>query len=159
MQKIARRLAPNLLLAAPALLLLAAPAAAQSGWSVETAPTTAAMVIGQPGTVGAFRLDCASGKMSISTWTSGLPRNVTEGEFPTRLSVFQGNREIVLGGTGRVQPAGGTRIDALVANRQSFLEGMGRNSRLVVVTFAGRTTAPAPEATLLGQFSEACLKR
>jgi hypothetical protein len=152
MQQIANRLAT-------ALLLLAAPAAAQTGWSVETAPTTTAMVLGQPETANAFRLDCASGKMSISTWTSRLPRNVTEGEFPTRLSVFQGNREIVLGGTGRVLPSGGTRIDALVANRQSFLEGMGRNSRLVVVTFAGRSTAPAPDAAQLGQFTEACLKR
>jgi hypothetical protein len=145
------------LLLAP--LLLAAPAAAQTGWTVNSTPTTAAMVIGKPETANAFRLDCSGGKMSLSTWTSRLPRNVTEGEFPTRLSVFQGNREIVLGGNGRVLPSGGTRLDALVANRQSFLEGMGRNSRLVVVTFAGRNTAPAPEAETLKAFSEACLKR
>jgi hypothetical protein len=146
------------LLVAPALLL-AAPAAAQSGWTVTTTPTTSAMVLGAPETANAFRLDCSAGKMSLSTWTSRLPRNVTEGEFPTRLSVFQGNREIVLGGTGRVLANGGTRLDALVANRQSFLEGMGRNSRLVVVTFAGRNTAPAPEAHTLNAFTEACLKR
>jgi hypothetical protein len=138
---------------------VAAPVAAQTGWTVDTRETTTAMVFGKPETPNAFRLDCSGGKMSLSTWTSRLPRNVTEGEFPTRLSVFQGNREIVLGGTGRVLPAGGTRVDALVANRQSLLEGMGRNSRLVVVSFAGRATAPAPEAALLGQFTEACLKR
>jgi hypothetical protein len=97
--------------------------------------------------------------MSLSTWTSRLPRNVTEGEFPTRMSVFQGNREIVLGGTGRVLANGGTRLDALVANRESFLQGMGRNNRFVVVTFAGRSTAPAPEAATLSEFTEACLKR
>jgi hypothetical protein len=142
-----------------AALLFAAPAAAQTGWTVETSPTTAAMVIGKPETANAFRLDCSGGKMSLSTWTSRLPRNITEGEFPTRLSVFQGNREIVLGGTGRVLPAGGTRLDALVADRQSFLQGMGRNSRLVVVTFAGRNTVAAPEAETLGAFTEACLKR
>jgi hypothetical protein len=117
------------------------------------------MVFGKPDTAGAFRLDCSGGKMSLSTWTSRLPRNVTEGAFPTSLSVFQGNREIVLGGTGRVLPAGGTRLDALVAARDSFLQGMGRNSRFVVVTFAGRSTAPAPEAATLAAFSEACLKR
>lgn len=149
------RLLPLLL----APLLLAAPAAAQTSWTVQTTPTTAAMVIGKPETANAFRLDCSGGKMSLSTWTSRLPRNVTEGEFPTRLSVFQGNREIVLGGNGRVLPSGGTRLDALVANRQSFLEGMGRNSRLVVVTFAGRNTAAAPEAETLKAFTEACLKR
>lgn len=144
------------LLLAP--LLIAAPAAAQTGWTVQTTPTTAAMVFGKPETANAFRLDCSGGKMSLSTWTSRLPRNITDGEFGTRLSVFQGNREISLGGNGRVLPAGGTRLDALVANRQSFLEGMGRNSRLVVVTFAGRTTAPAPDAETLKAFSEACLK-
>jgi hypothetical protein len=143
---------------APALLL-AAPAAAQTGWTVQTTPTTAAILFGKPETSPAFRLDCSGGKMSLSTWTSRLPRNVTEGEFPTRLSVFQGNREIVLGGTGRVLANGGTRLDALVENRQSFLQGMGRNSRLVVVTFAGRNTAPAPEADALKAFTEACLKR
>jgi hypothetical protein len=145
------------LLVAP-VLLIAAPAAAE-GWTVTTTPTTTAMVLGEPQTANAFRLDCSAGKMSLSTWTSRLPRNVTEGEFPTRMSVFQGNREIVLGGTGRVLANGGTRLDALVANRQSFLEGMGRNSRLVVVTFAGRSTAPAPDADTLAAFSEACLKR
>lgn len=144
-------------------LLLAAPAAAQSGsapgWAIDTADTTTAMRFGKPDTAGSFRLDCSAGKMSLSTWTSRLPRDITEGEFPTRLSVFQGNREIVMGGTGRVLPAGGTRLDALVAARESFLAGMGRNSRFVVVTFAGRTTAPAPDAATLTAFSEACLQR
>jgi hypothetical protein len=153
------RLASAILVAAPAAMLLAAPAAGQTSWTVQTTPTTTAMVFGKPEEATAFRLDCSGGKMSLSTWTSRLPRNVTEGEFPTRMSVFQGNREISLGGNGRVLAGGGTRLDALVANRQSFLEGMGRNSRLVVVTFAGRNTAPAPDAETLKAFSEACLKR
>jgi hypothetical protein len=152
------RTLPALALAS-ALALLAAPAAAQSGWTVNTGDSATAIVFGKPETPNAFRLDCSSGKMSLSTWTSRRPRNVTEGEFPTRLSVFQGKTEIVLGGTGRVLPAGGTRIDALVANRESFLLGMGRNSRLVVVSFAGRATAPAPDAALLGEFTKACLQR
>lgn len=142
-----------------ALLLIAAPAAAQSGWTTDIAPATAALQFGPADTANSVRLDCSGGKMSLSTWTSRLPRNVTEGEFPTRLSVFQGNREIVMGGTGRVLAAGGTRLDALVAARDSFLAGIGRNSRFVVVTFAGRTTAPAPDAATLAAFSEACLQR
>lgn len=142
-----------------AALLLAAPATAQTGWTTNSTPETATMQFGPTDTASSFRLDCSSGKMSLSTWTSRLPRNVTDGEFPTRLSVFQGNREIVLGGTGRVLAAGGTRLDALVAARDSFLQGMGRNSRFVVVTFAGRTTAPAPDTAILAAFSEACLQR
>jgi hypothetical protein len=145
--------------AAP-VLALASAAAAQQGWQIETGGTTAAaMMFGKADTAGAFRLDCSGGRMRLSTWTSRLPRNVTEGEFPTRLSVFQGKREIVLGGTGSVRPAGGARLDALVADRAAFLTGMGRNRRFVVVTFAGRSTAPAPDATTLAAFSEACGKR
>ncbi len=148
----------RILFACPALLC-AVPSAAAAGWQIEAADTTTALVIGKPETANAFRLDCAGGQMSLSTWTSRPPRNITEGAFSTWLSVFQGKREILLDGTGRVLPAGGTRIDAQVGNRQSFLQRMGRNSRLVVITFAGRATAPAPEAALLGPFTEACLAR
>ena len=146
-------------LLALAFLAASAPAAAQQGWRMDARDTTAALLFGKPETAGAFRLDCSDGQMSLSTWTARSPRQVTEGEFPTRLSVFQGNREIILGGTGRVIPAGGTRVDALVADRLAFLKGMGRNRRLVVVSFAGRATAPAPEAALLSDLRDACLKR
>lgn len=142
-----------------ACLVGAIPAAAGSGWTVGTSAATAEMQFGKPDTAATFRLDCSGGTMRLSTWTARLPRNVTEGEFPTRMSVFQGKREILLGGTGRILPAGGTRLDALVADRGAFLDGMGRNSRLVVVTFAGRTTAPAPDSDTLKAFSEACLTR
>ena len=64
----------------------------------------------------------------------------------------------VLGGTGRVLPAGGTRVDALVADQAGFLNGIGRNSRFVVVTFAGRATAAAPTAQQLADFGKACAK-
>jgi hypothetical protein len=144
-----------------ALLLLpaAVPATAQSGWTIETRMDNVALTFGEPQTLNAFRLDCSGGKTSLSTWTTRLPRNITEGEFPSRLSVFQGNREIVLGGTGRVLEAGGTRIDALIADRDAFLAGMGQNRRLVVVSFAGRGTAPAPTAAQLADFGKVCAKR
>lgn len=143
------------------LLVMGRTAAAATGtdWRIDTNGPAASLVFGEAETARAFRFDCNGGTMRLSTWTSRLPRNITEGEFPARLSVFQGKREIVLGGKGRVLPAGGTHIEARVGNRQSFLERMGQNSRLVVVTFAGRSTAPAPDAELLGQFTEACLTR
>jgi hypothetical protein len=143
--------------AAAALLVTAlqAPAATQV-WRAEGGEGTAALVTGQPGTANSFRLDCSAKGMSLSTWTTRLPRNISEGEFPSRLSVFQGNREIVLGGTGRVLPTGGTRVDALVENPQAFLDGMGRNSRFVVVNFSGRGTAPAPTAEQLKAHGDAC---
>jgi hypothetical protein len=140
-------------------LALAAPAAAATAWTLDVQPTTAALVIGEPRTPNAFRMDCSGGKMSLSTWTRRLPRNITEGEFPSRLSVFQGNTELVLGGTGRVLPEGGTRVDALVADRDAFLRGVGQNRLLTVVTFAGRAKATAPTAEQLEAFRQACAAR
>ncbi len=139
-------------------LSLGAPATA-SGWTLDVQPTTAALVLGEPRTANAFRMDCSGGKMSLSTWTQRLPRNITEGDFPTRLSVFQGNTELVLGGTGRVLPEGGTRVDALVADRDAFLRGVGQNRLLTVVTFAGRAKATAPTAEQLEAFQKACAAR
>ena len=145
-----------------AALIAAAPivpsVAAQSGWTVQSADGTAALTFGQPETANAFRFDCSTKGTSLSTWTSRLPRNVTEGEFPTRLSVFQGNREILIGSTGRVLPSGGARIDGLLDNAPAFLDGISRSSRFVVVSFAGRATAPAPAADTLLQFRNACPK-
>lgn len=147
------RLAPAALIPA---LLLATPLAAQAGWAFEQAPSSAALTFGKPATPNAFRMDCSGNKMSLSTWTLRLPRNITEGEFPSRLSVFQGRTELVLGGTGRVLPEGGTRVDALVADRDAFLRGVGQNPLLTVVTFAGRAKAPAPTAAQLETFQKAC---
>ncbi|MGL6044100.1 MAG: hypothetical protein ACRC1J_09265 [Sandaracinobacteroides sp.] len=142
-----------------ALALTAAPAIAAAGWTIETRLDTAGLSFGKPQTPNAFRLDCSGGKTSLSTWTTRLPRNISEGEFPSRLSVFQGNREIVMGGTGRVLEGGGTRVDVLIADRDAFLTGMGQNRRLVVVSFAGRGTAPAPTATQLADFAKVCANR
>ena len=145
--------------ALPLFLLATGSAHAQAGgWTLDVQPATAALVRGAPETANAFRIDCGGGKMSLSTWTSRRPRNVSEGEFPSSLSVFQGRTELVLGGTGRVLPAGGTRVDALVADQAGFLNGIGRNSRFVVVTFAGRATAAAPTAQQLADFGKACAK-
>ena len=145
--------------ALPLFLLASGAAQAQdNGWTLEVQPATAALVRGKPQTANAFRIDCGAAKMSLSTWTSRLPRNIREGEFPSSLSVFQGRTELVLGGTGRVLPTGGTRVDALVADQAGFLRGIGQNSRFVVVTFAGRATAAAPTAQQLADFGKACAR-
>lgn len=152
-------ISPAFRFALPFLLLAGTATQAQTGgWTLDVQPTAAALVHGQPQTPNAFRIDCSGGRMSLSTWTSRLPRNVTEGEFPSSLSVFQGRTELVLGGTGRVLPTGGTRVDARVADQPAFTSGIGRNSRFVVVTFAGRATAPAPTAAQLADFGKACAR-
>jgi hypothetical protein len=148
----------TLTFAALTAALLAAAFPARAGWSVVTGEGTAALFFGKPENAGAFRMDCSETGVSLSTWTRSLPRNVTKGEFPTRLSVFQGNREILIGSTGRVLPSGGTRIDGLLDNAPAFLDGIARNSRFVVVSFAGRATAPAPAADMLFRFRNACPK-
>ncbi len=145
----------HLLLIALALQA-AAPTHAQAGWTIEPQAANVALVYGKPETADAFRIDCSAARTSLSTWTSRRPRNVGEGEFPSSLSVFQGRTELVLGATGRVLPTGGTRIDALIADRDAFLAGVGSNRRVVVVSFAGRAMAPAPTAAQLADFGQAC---
>ena len=149
---------PILAALSAALLAATVPAQARSQWAVVTGEGMAALVFGKPETANAFRMDCSASGTSLSTWTRRLPRNVTEGEFPTRLSVFQGNREILIGSTGRVLSSGGARIDGLLDNAPAFLDGISRSSRFVVVSFAGRATAPAPAADTLLQFRNACPK-
>jgi hypothetical protein len=144
------------LVALPALLL-SAMAGAQPAWTLEAGPSAAALLFGAPETVNAFRLDCSAGTLSLSTWTTRRPRNVSEGAFPTRLRVFQGRTELDFGATGRVLPAGGTRVDALVGDPATFLAGVGRTPRFVVVTFQSRAMAPAPTAAQLADFGKACL--
>lgn len=145
--------------AVPLFLLAGVSAQAETGgWTLHVQPAAAALVHGAPETANAFRIDCSGGKMSLSTWTSRRPRNVSEGEFPSSLSVFQGRTELVPGGTGQVLPAGGTRLNALVADQPGFLRGIGQNSRFVVATFAGRAMAAAPTAQQLTDFGAACAR-
>jgi hypothetical protein len=142
-----------------ALLLAAAPVAAQSGgWTLTPGTGSAALVLGTPVVDrDAFRLDCSNGMMSLSTWAGSPPRGVTEGTFPTRLSVFFGNRELVHSATGRVTgPNGASRIDARIADPAAFLTSLAGVNRLTTVIFAGRRMAPAPTATQTAQFRKAC---
>ena len=142
-----------------ALLLAAAPAptlAQSPGWTLETGTGTAILSHGTPDTPGAFRLQCGGGNSMFTTWTRNPPRNAGDGEFVTAISIFQGRTEITYAGTGRPGPQGSSQIDAPVRDAAALLDGARRNGRLVVVTHAGRSTAPAPEQAQIDQFGLAC---
>lgn len=153
------RITPALALFA-ALALPAAASAAAPGWTLEPGEkAVAALVIGTPGTDrDAFRLDCSAGMMTISTWAPSPPRNVTEGSFPTQISVFFGRREFIFTGTGRVTGGAGgtTRIDARIAEPATFLTSLDGVSRLTTVIYAGRRMAVTPTPTQTADFRKAC---
>lgn len=145
-----------------ALILLAAaglPSVAHAaGWTLEPGNKVAALVFGTPiADRDAFRLDCSGGKMSISTWAGSPPRGVTEGSFPTRLSVFFGNRELVFSATGRVTgPGGASRIDARIVDPAAFLTSLDGVNRLTTAIYAGRRMAATPTAEQTAGFRKAC---
>jgi hypothetical protein len=148
-------------LAAALSASLALPAAAEAaGWALETgtAPGTATLGYGTPITDrDAFRLDCAGGKLVLSTWAASPPRGITEGNFATRLSVFFGNRELVFDANGRVTgPGGGTRIDAKIPDPRAFVASLDTVRRLTTVIFAGRRMTVAPKPSLTAAFRKAC---
>lgn len=145
------------LFAAALLALATAPVSAQSpGWVLEAGTGTAILSHGAADTPGAFRLECSGAQSMFTTWTRNPPRNAGDGEFPTSISIFQGRTEIAYGGTGRPGLLGSSRIDAPVRDAAALLDGARRNGRLVVVTHAGRSTAPAPEQALIDKFGLAC---
>ena len=145
------------LFAATLLVTTAAPAFSQSpGWVLEAGTGTAILSHGTADTPGAFRLECSGAQSMFTTWTRNPPRNVGDEEFATAISIFQGRTEIASGGTGRPGLQGSSRIDAPVRDAAALLDGARRNGRLVVVTHAGRSTAPAPEQALIDKFGLAC---
>lgn len=144
-------------LLAAALLAAASPAAAQpSGWTLETGTGTATLSHGAADTPGAFRLQCGGGQSMFTTWTRNPPRNTVDAEFTAAISIFQGSTEVIYAGTGRTGADGPTRIDAPIRDAAALLDSARRNGRLVVVTHAGRSTAPAPEQAQIDQFGLAC---
>lgn len=145
------------ILAAALFVATAAPALAQSaGWVLEAGTGTAILSHGEAGTSGAFRLECAGGQSVFTTWARRAPRNAGDGEMASAISIFQGNTEIVYAGTGRQQANGTFRIDVPIRDAGALMEGARRNGRLVVVTSAGRSTAPAPDQATSDKFGLAC---
>lgn len=147
------------ILAAALFFAAASPTLAQSsGWALEAGTGTAVLSHGKAGTSGAFRLECNDGQSVFTTWARRAPRNAGDGEMASAVRIFQGRTEIVYSGTGRPEAGGTFRIDAPIRDAGALLEGARRNGRLVVVTHAGRSTAPAPDQTTSEKFVAACAK-
>jgi hypothetical protein len=146
-----------------ALALPAAASAAAAGWTLAPGDKgVAALVFGTPGADrDAFRLDCSAGMMTISTWAPSPPRNVTQGTFPTQISVFFGKRELIFAATGSVAASGDgagrlTRVDARIPEPGPFLTSLDGVSRLTTVIYAGRRMAVTPTAAQTADFRKAC---
>lgn len=149
----------NQLVVLSILAASAAPVAANAaGWNLERETNATALAIGTPATDrDAFRIECSGSTMTLSTWAGSPPRGVTEGTFPTQLSVFFGRTELVITAAGRVTgPGGTTRIDARLADPASFLTSLGQVNRLTTVIFAGRRMAATPSSAQIADFRKAC---
>lgn len=146
--------------AAALVLMLAAPAAAASpAWVLGSADSGgSALVFGTPGEDrDAFQLYCSNGALTLTTWTGGPPRNVTDKSFPTSLSVFFGRREILYPAAGSVTGPGTlTRIDAPIPDPGPFLTSLDGVSRLTTVIYAGRRMAVTPTPAQTVEFRKAC---
>lgn len=142
------------------LALAASPvAAAAPGWMLGTADSGgSALVFGTPGQDrDAFQLYCNAGRLTLTTWTGGPPRGVSDPAFPTRLSVFFGSREILYPASGQVTGPGTlTRIDAPIPDPGPFLTSLDGVSRLTTVIYAGRRMAVTPGPALTSEFRKAC---
>jgi hypothetical protein len=133
-------------------------AAATPGWTFGAGDRNAALVLGTPGTDrDAFQLYCADNMLTLSTWAGSPPRNVSEGTFPTQISVFFGGRELIFAATGSVTvPKGLTRIDARIPDPGAFLTSLDGVSRLTTVIYAGRRMAVPPTPAQTADFRKAC---
>lgn len=133
-------------------------AAHAAGWTHRVGERSSALIFGTSITDrDAFRLECRDGGMTLSTWAGSPPRGVTEGSFPTRLSVFFGNRELAFAATGSVTgPNGASRVDARIVDPAAFLTSLDQVSRLTTVIYAGRRMAAAPTAEQTAGFRKAC---
>ena len=144
-------------LLAAALLLASTPALAQTeGWTLEAGTGTAILSHGAADAPGAFRFECNGANTMFTTWTRNPPRNVGDAEYATSVSFFLGRTERAYAGTGRPGGNGSSRIDAPITDAPTLLDSARRNGRLVVVTHAGRSTAPAPAQADVDKFGLAC---
>lgn len=148
-----------------ALLLALVPAAGLSAqprdfrWVANDAPGRPALSFGAPTSdAEALRLSCASDGTRVVVMARGTPRGLPADadNFPTRVNLFLGRTEYSLGGIGTRLPDGNSRVEALLPDVPAFFTALARQGRLVAVTFAGRTKAPAPDAALVSSFREAC---
>lgn len=146
-----------------AIALAAAPVAnAQTRgfqWEAGSAPTPPMLRFAVPdGGPEALRLSCATDGTRVVVIARGTPRGLAGDarEFPTRVNLFLGRTEYSLGGVGTRLADGNSQVEALLPDVNGFFAALARQGRLVAVTFAGRTKAPAPAADLVAGFRAAC---
>lgn len=151
--------------AAVALLVALAPMAAVWAQSRDlrwvAGGTTAQPLLAFAAASGAgevLRLSCAGDGTRVVVFTRGTPRGLAPDaeNFQTRVNLFLGRTEYSLGGVGTPLADGTSRVDALLPDVPGFFAALAGQGRLVAVTFAGRTTAPAPDAGLVDGFRTAC---
>lgn len=108
-----------------------------------------------------FRLSCDGAGTRLATFVNGVPRGVTADaeSFPTRLRLFLGRTEYDLGATGTPLAGGGSMVESLLPDPDAFFAALGAQGRLVAVTFAGRTKAPAPATEMVAGFRTRCAAR
>lgn len=147
----------------PALGLLAASAAPaqphRARWTVEPDASPPVLQFGPPdGGRGTLRFSCTADGTRLSITVRGAPRGPAAGaaSFPTRLTLFLGGAEWSLSAEGTRLPDRTSRVEAPVPDMAELFSAMSRQGRLVAVTFAGRTMAPAPDPDLVARFRAAC---
>lgn len=150
------------LLLGAALSLSAATAGASTRgfeWTRVTPAATPQLRFGAAGEDReAFRLSCGADGTRILVFVRGAPRGLPAGisTFDTRINLFLGRTEYSLGGQGTRLADGNSRLEALLADVPGFFQALARQGRLVAVTFAGRTKAPAPDEALVAAFRADC---
>lgn len=109
----------------------------------------------------AFRLECDPAGTRLAAFVPGMPRGVTAGNatFPTRLRLFLGSTEYDLGAVGTPLDDGDSMVEALLPDPNGFFAALTAQGRLVAVTFAGRTKAPAPSGDMIATFGARCSGR
>lgn len=137
-------------------LTLTAPAAASARWQ---SPEPTVLNFGADGAADpVFRLSCAADGTRLAVFVPRLPRGTAADApaFPTRLRLFFGRTETDLGGVATPLGNGSARVEALLPDPAAFFTALERQGRLVAVTHAGRTKAPAPSAEQAEPFRRAC---
>lgn len=115
-------------------------------------------------------MECDFGGTRLAVFVPGVPRGVPleeyqrvplkeDQQFPAQLRLFFGNREVSMGAIGTVDVNGDSTIEAILPDPDRFFADLAQQGRLVAVTFAGRTKAPAPAADLISDFRRKCPAR
>lgn len=133
-----------------------------STWMPAEGSTNPTLMFGMPESDNVvFRLECSASGTRLATFVAGVPRAVTAQteSFSTRLRLFLGRTEYDLGATGTALADGNSMVEAQLPDPDAFFAALMRQGRLVAITFAGRTKAPAPASEMVAAFRTGCASR